>query len=268
VDMVTICAALQAELAELDAIVSALDAVGWNTQTPAEGWLVRDQIAHIGGTDRIATIAAGEPERFQNDILTQDRSTRAARQHQEAAHLSSAELLNWWRSGREAMLQVFLPLDPKTRIPWFGPAMSAVSFATARLMETWAHGQDIVDALGLQRDATERLQHVAHIGVRARPFSYSVHQKDMPEEDIRVELVSPAGNLWTWGAAQVANRISGAALDFCLVVTQRRHTADTRLRIEGEVAAEWMSIAQAFAGPAGIGRQPGQFPKSSGGVSG
>jgi uncharacterized protein (TIGR03084 family) len=130
-------------------------------------------------------------------------------------------------------------------------------------METWAHGQDIVDALSLQRDATERLQHVAHIGVRARPFSYSVHQKDMPEEDIRVELVSPAGHLWTWGDAQAVNRISGAALDFCLVVTQRRHTTDTHLRIEGEAAAEWMSIAQAFAGPAGTGRQPGQFPKSS-----
>ncbi|MDH3602360.1 MAG: maleylpyruvate isomerase family mycothiol-dependent enzyme, partial [Candidatus Tectomicrobia bacterium] len=128
--MVTICADLQAELAALDAIVSPLDESGWNTQTPAAGWLVRDQIAHIGGTDRIATIAAGEPKRFQNDILTQDRSARAARQHQEIEHLSGAELVNWWRSGRKAMLQVFLPLDPKARIPWFGPAMSAVSFAT------------------------------------------------------------------------------------------------------------------------------------------
>lgn len=260
--MVTICADLQAELDALDSIVSPLDEAGWNAQTPAEGWLVRDQIAHIGGTDRVATIAAGEPKRFQNDILTQDRSARAARQQQEASHLSGAELLDWWRSGREAMLQVFWPLDPKARIPWFGPAMSAVSFATARLMETWAHGQDIVDALGLQRDATARLQHVAHIGVRARPFSYLVHQKDMPDDDIRVELVSPAGGLWAWGDTAAANRISGTALDFCLVVTQRRHIADTRLRIEGGAAAEWMSIAQAFAGPAGAGRRPGQFAQS------
>jgi uncharacterized protein (TIGR03084 family) len=260
--MLTICADLQAELAALDAIVSPLDEAGWNTQTPAEGWLIRDQIAHIGGTDRVATIAASEPERFQNDILTQERSTRTARQHQEVDPLRGAELLDWWRSGRDALLQALLPLDPKARIPWFGPAMSAVSFATARLMETWAHGQDIVDALGLQRDPTERLQHVAHIGVRARPFSYSVHQKQMPDEAIRVELVSPAGALWTWGEAQAANRISGNALDFCLVVTQRRHPADTRLRIEGAAAAEWMSMAQAFAGPAGAGRQPGQFPTS------
>jgi uncharacterized protein (TIGR03084 family) len=260
--MLTICADLQAELAALDAIVSPLDEAGWNTQTPAAGWLVRDQIAHLGGTDRVAAIAAGEPKRFQNDILMQDRSARAARQRQETAHLRGAELLDWWRSGREAMLQVFLPLDPQARIPWFGPAMSAVSFATARLMETWAHGQDIVDALGLQRDATERLQHVAYIGVRARPFSYSVHKKNMPDKAIRVELISPAGHLWTWGDAQATNRISGNAVDFCLVVTQRRHTADISLCIEGEAAAEWMSIAQAFAGPAGAGRQPGQFPKS------
>lgn len=262
-DMTTICADLQAELAELDAIISPLDETGWNTQTPAEGWRVRDQIIHIGGTDRVATIAAGEPDRFQQEILPMDRSVRAAQQQEEVQNLNGADLLAWWRSGREAMIEVFLPLDPKARIPWFGPAMSAVSFATARLMETWAHGQDVIDALGQTRTSTERLQHVAHIGVRARPFSYSVHQKEMPAADIRVELISPAGALWTWGHDQATNHIYGNALDFCLVVTRRRHVADTDLRIEGEAAADWMSIAQAFAGPAGSGRQPGQFAKSS-----
>ena len=260
-DMTTICADLRAELAELDAIVSPLDEAGWNTQTPAEGWLVRDQIIHIGGTDRVATIAAGEPDRFHSEILTMDRGARAALQQEEVQNLSGTELLAWWRSGRESMIDVFLPLDPKTRIPWFGPAMSAVSFATARLMETWAHGQDVIDALGRTRTGTDRLQHVAHIGVRARPFSYSVHQKTMPAEDIRIELLSPTGSLWTWGDDQATNHITGNALDFCLVVTKRRHVADTDLRIDGAAASEWMSLAQAFAGPAGSGREPGQFAK-------
>ncbi len=261
-DMATICADLQDELAVLDAIVSPLDEAGWNTPTPAEGWLIRDQIVHLGGTDRIAAIAAGDPERFKADILTQDRSARAARQREAAKAMSGCELLAWWRAGRQAMIGVFLRLDPRVRIPWFGPAMSAVSFATARLMETWAHGQDVVDTLRIDRPATERLQHVAHIGVRARPFSYSVNDKDMPLDDIRVELTSPAGALWTWGEVPVQNRISGAALDFCLVVTQRRHVADTSLRVAGAAAQEWMSLAQAFAGPPGAGRRPGQFPQT------
>ena len=184
-----------------------------------------------------------------------------ARQLETGRSMPGPALLAWWRTGRQAMLDVFRQLDPKTRIPWFGPAMSAVSFATARLMETWAHGQDIVDTLGVQRQATERLQHVAHIGVRARPFSYAVRGLTPPAEEVRVELRSPAGTIWTWGEAGATNAIIGEAIDFCLVVTQRRHITDTRLRLVGPLAQEWMHLAQAFAGPPGQGRQPGQFPR-------
>lgn len=260
-EMKRICTDLQAENEALEAILIELDDADWNRPTPSEGWMVRDQISHLGGSDRIAAIAASDPERFEADIRPQVREHRMTRQLEEGRAMSSAELLAWWRAGRAAMLEVFHDLDPKARIPWFGPSMSAVSFATARLMETWAHGQDIVDTLALHRPATERLRHVAHIGIRARPFSYHINGKEPPTEDIRVELVSPAGAQWTWGDAQAGNRISGSALDFCLVVTQRRHLADTKLRLEGPVAKEWMQIAQAFAGPAGPGRQAGQFLK-------
>ena len=258
--MQRICRDVEAEYQALDGLLRHLNEADWNCPTPADGWLVRDQISHIGSTDRIATIAAGDPERFHAEILTQDRRERATRQLEMGRALSGTELLSWWHTGQTAMLEVFRRLDPKTRIPWFGPAMSAVSFATARLMETWAHGQDIVDALGFSRPPSERLRHVAHIGIRALPFSYRIHGKEPPREDIRVELVSPSGELWAWGTAQAVNRVRGNALDFCLVVTQRRHPADTHLQIEGPIAAEWLSIAQAFAGPPGPGRQPGQFP--------
>ncbi len=261
-DMTTICADLKNELEALDTIVSPLDEAAWNTLTPAEGWCVRDQIVHIGGTDRTAAVAAGEPERFKTEFLEADRSERIKRIEAETASLSGAEVLAWWRSGYQSLLDLFLQLDAKTRIPWFGPPMSAVSFATARLMETWAHGQDVVDALDADRPATERLRHVVHIGVLARPFSYNVNHMTMPNEAIRVELVSPAGAFWSWGDEEASNRVYGDALDFCLAVTQRRHLADTDLRVEGAAAEEWMSIAQTFAGPAGSGREPGQFPKN------
>lgn len=258
-DMNRICVDLQAEIDALDAIVSPLNEAEWNHPTPAETWLVRDQISHIGSTDRVAAIAAGEPERFKAEILSADRQARHARRLAAGRAMPPTELLGWWRSGYTAMLDVLRSLDGKTRVPWFGPAMSAVSFATARLMEIWAHGQDIVDGLGLQRDPTERLRHVATIGVLARPFSYRIHDQEPPTVDIRVELISPSGALWSWGDSRVTDRISGTALDFCLVVTQRRHPADTGLHITGAIAGEWMQIAQAFAGPPGAGRAPGQF---------
>ena len=134
--------------------------------------------------------------------------------------------------------------------------MSAASSLTARIMETWAHTQDIADALGVTREPTPRLRHVAHIGVGARAFSYAVHGKTPSSAPVRVELTGPDGALWTWGPEDAGNRVTGPALDFCLLVTQRRHRDDLALSIEGAGATEWMTIAQAFAGTAGTGRSP------------
>ena len=153
---------------------------------------------------------------------------------------------------------MFAELDPALRLPWFGLPMSAASSLTARIMETWAHGQDIADALGRAREPTGRLRHIAHIGVRALPYSFAVHGLEVPPEPVRVELTGPAGELWTWGPGHAANRVTGPALDFCLLVTQRRHREDTAVAAEGQVADQWLAIAQAFAGPPGDGRRPGQ----------
>ena len=148
-------------------------------------------------------------------------------------------------------------MDPKTRLAWYGPQMSAASSVTARLMETWAHGQDVVDALGLEREATNRLRHIAHLGVSTFGFAFEAHSRAVPVAQVRVELTAPqGGGLWTWGPAQSDDRVIGRAEEFCLVVTQRRHVLDTELEVIGPVATEWMSIAQAFAGPAGPGRKP------------
>ncbi len=100
------------------------------------------------------------------------------------------------------------------------------------------------------RQPTARLRHVAHIGVRARPFSYAINERQLPPVDVYVGLDAPDGSTWEWGESDV-DRVTGPALDFCLVVTQRRHLADVALTIEGPAATEWMSFAQAFAGAAG-----------------
>jgi uncharacterized protein (TIGR03084 family) len=144
-------------------------------------------------------------------------------------------------------------------MPWYGPDMSGVSFITARLMETWSHGLDVVDVVGIERPDTDRLRHVAFLGVRTRPFSYANRKMEPSKVPVRVTLTAPSGAIWELGEATDENTISGPATDFCRVVTQRRHVADTTLEIHGESAEEWMGIAQAFAGPPGQGRKPGEF---------
>ena len=174
-------------------------------------------------------------------------------------------VLAWWQGARRAMVVAARGLDPHARVPWFGPPMGALSFVSARLMETWAHGQDVADALGASRVPSARLRHIAHLGVRARPFSYVVHGLEVPGVPVRVELIGPSGERWEWDGAGSDGRaspggpsdvVTGPALDFCLVVTQRRHLSDTRLSVQGAVASQWLGIAQAFAGPPGPGRPP------------
>jgi uncharacterized protein (TIGR03084 family) len=250
---------LAAEHESLDAVVRDRPEADWDTPTPAPGWTVRDQIAHLWYFDGTAVLAATDPDAFARgtEALLAAGPDAAL---EPGRRLAPADLLAAWRRGRAELLEVLVGLDPAARIPWYGPAMAARSFATARLMETWAHGQDVVDALGVSREPTDRLRHVAHIGVRARPFSYLVRGRSVPDGEVHVALDPPAGGEpWMWGDPASADRVTGPALDFCLVVTQRRHPADTALVAEGPLATEWIGIAQAFAGPPGEGRRPGQF---------
>ena len=142
--------------------------------------------------------------------------------------------------------------------------MGALTFATARLMETWAHGQDVADALGIQRKPNDRLRNIAHMGVGALRFSYNNRKMEAPDTPVRVELTGPSGDVWSWGPEEAEDTVKGPAEDFCLVVVQRRHVADTDLIINGETAKQWMSIAQVYAGPPTEGRKRGTFPKSEG----
>ncbi len=256
-----LCDDLAGEHADLDAIVTGLDEPGWNTPTPAAGWSIRHQIAHLAFFDEQARLAATDPEAFAAAVnAAMAGSTAFATEHLRAGlEKSGPELVAWWRSLRAAMLEALREVPPRARLPWYGPAMGARSFATARLMETWAHGQDVADALGLRRTPTDRLRHVAHLGVRTFAWSFQNRGLAVPERPVRVELSAPSGAMWTWNEDESTNAVRGDAEHFCLVVTQRRHVADTALQLVGPIARRWMEIAQAFAGPPGPGRQPGQF---------
>lgn len=254
--MQELCDDLTAEHDALDALVADLDDVSWDLPPPAEGWSIRDQISHLWYFDNSARLSLTDPEAFAaaRDALLAGGEVDADVREGRAA--TPAVLLASWRRDRRALVDAARGVDPRARVEWYGPAMSARSFLTARLMETWAHGQDVADALGVERAATARLRHVAHIGVTARPWSYLVSGLDLPADPVRVALTAPDGTPWTWGDEGAAAEVHGPALDFCLVVTQRRHVDDTALVTVGDIARQWMLNAQAFAGPKGPGRPP------------
>ena len=244
-----LCEDLAAEECDLDAIVSSLAPSSWETPTPAVGWDVRDQIGHLAVSEDLATLAATDAEAFRAELLRllSDLDATEDGQLARGRGMEPPEVLAWWRASRERTLAAVRGREPSSRILWAAGEMSATSFVRARLMETWAHGQDIVDAVGVDRLPTARLRHIAELGVRTRGFSYANRGLPVPGGGVRVELRAPDGSQWTWGE-DVGSRVMGPAIDFCLVVTRRRRPDATALRVEGSLAAEWMDIAQAFAG--------------------
>lgn len=245
---------LSAETEALVALTEALDTDGWETITPAEPWTIRDQIGHLAYFDEQAALAAVEPDAFAEGVnrdigaLTGD----VAQLHRRRG-LDGPATLDWWRKARADLITAFTGADPDRRIPWYGPPMRASSSVVARLMETWAHGTDVADALGTSLPVTERLFHVADLGVRTFSWSFTNRGLDVPEERVRVALRGPSGTTRIWNDAENAS-ITGPVEDFCLVVAQRRNLADTHLVMEGGLARRWMEIAQVFAGPPGPGR--------------
>lgn len=253
-----VLADLQAEGQDLDDLVAGLPAEAWATPTPAEGWTIAHQVGHLAWTDEAAVLATTDPVAFQDAMrgALGARGSYVDDAAEEWAARPPADILRGWRDGRAAVAEALLAVPPGGRITWFGPPMTPTSMATARLMETWAHAGDVADALRVPRMPTPRLRHVAHLGVRTRDFAFAVHDLVPPSDPFRVELTAPDGAVWTWGPVEAAQSVTGPALDFCLLVTQRANRADLAVQAVGTDADTWLDIAQAFAGPPGPGRPP------------
>ncbi|MFY9764634.1 MAG: TIGR03084 family metal-binding protein [Mycobacterium sp.] len=255
-DLQQIVADLRAESDELDALVAPLPDDRWATPTPAAGWTIAHQIGHLLWTDRGALVAVTDEQAFSGllEPAAANPTGFVNAGADELAATAPAELLADWRLTRERLHDALLTVPDGRKLPWFGPPMSAASMATARLMETWAHGLDVADTLGVTRAATARLRSIAHIGVRARDYAFAVNGLPAPTEPFRVELRAPDGSAWSWGPADATQRVTGTAEDFCFLVTQRRALRDLDIGADGDDARRWLPIAQAFAGPPGVGR--------------
>lgn len=252
---------LVAEQQALDVVVAELTDEQFATPTPSPRWTVTDQLGHLTYFDTSAALAIEDPAAFAahkaelSGSFTDDLALDEATLGKFRERTPAAQLLTW-RSARLDLESAARQLADDSRVEWYGPSMGSKSFLTARLMEVWAHGQDIRDALGVEREPTDRIRHIAQLGVITRGWSYLVRGEQPPDGDVRVELTAPSGDTWSWGPEDAADRVVGPANDFCLVVTQRRHVGDTDLTVVGELATDWMSKAQAFAGTPSTGPTP------------
>jgi len=248
---------LAAEGARLEALVADLPDTDWRRQTPAAGWDVATQVAHLAWTDEAAYAAATDKSRWDALVLEAmaDPEHAVDRAALTGGLAAPAVILERWRTARSRLAETLRTYPDGQKMPWYGPPMSATSMATARFMETWAHSLDVHEALGVEPEVSDRVRHVAHLGVRTRNFAFSVHGLEAPTEEFRISLTAPSGDLWAWGPEDAAQTVSGAAYDFCLLVTQRVNRSDTSLVAVGRDANTWLSIAQCFAGPPGEGRE-------------
>jgi uncharacterized protein (TIGR03084 family) len=233
----TLLADLRDEHDVLDALVAARDAAEWNTPTPAAGWSVADTIEHLWRSELAATAS-----------LREGRDPLAGG-HEPYAVLGPHQLLDGWRDARTATLAAFADADDRDRVPWGGRDMAAQSLATARLMETWAHGLDCFAAFGVSASDTARLRHVAWLGWKTLPHAFALARVApiTPPERLRVELLAPDGSSeWTYGPADARDLIRGPAGDWCRVVTHRCRTGQSQLVGRGPLAAQALDVARAF----------------------
>lgn len=253
---------LLAEYRDLAALCDALTPAQWSTPSAFYGWTPWDEIAHLCYFDETALQSVREPEHFASEAVRLNARVVggeefSAIQRATFGHLDGPALLTLWRAHHEALARELVALDPKARLPWYGPPMSALSFASARLMETWAHGQDVWDVARRRRPATARLKHIAHLGFTTFGWTFANRRLPVPEIVPNLVLQSPDGGTWQWGDGSSAHRVSGTAEDFCLLVTQRRHIDDTALQYTDGPVRDWLHMAQCFAGPPADGPQPG-----------
>jgi uncharacterized protein (TIGR03084 family) len=244
---------LLTEYRQLANFCAALSPDQWRLRTDFHGWTPWDEVAHLLFFDEAALQAVDDAATFtaQAGALARELATGeelSAIAQRRFGHQDGEALLALWRGQHETLVAALAGMDSKARLPWYGPPMSARSFATARLMETWAHGQDIWDMLGRVREPGPGLRHIAHLGVTTYGWTFINRKLPVPQPTPYVELQAPGGDLWVWGEPSEQNFVRGPALDFALLVTQRRNRADTRLTWTGESADRWTGFAQCFAG--------------------
>lgn len=254
-------AALTADGDDIDALVSDLPPQEWDRPTPARGWTIRHQIAHLSATFRMAGLAATDPAAFQQLLgrLSDDFNANVDAAMAPFMKLPVTDLCGTWQTERSRAERALVTVPGDQLVPWLVRPLPPAVLACAGMMELFGHGQDVADALGIRRHHTDRIKHLVGFAVRVWDFGYLTRQETPPDVQFRFDITGPSGAEWVFGPSDADQVISGPAVDFCLLVTRRRHRDDLALTAIGPDAKRWLTLAQAYRGPAGPGREPGQF---------
>ena len=258
-DLVNIIKDLRAQGDELYTFLESLSNEDWAKATTFKSWTVNDVVQHLYFGDYLGVTSHKDGKAFlafmkevQVSGLPLVEYTR-----QWLDDKSGSSMLDHWRSHFVAMCDRFAASDPDMRLTWAGPDMGLKMFATARLMETWAHSWEIYDLLGASPKQSDRIRHIATIGVKTYGWTFANRKLEPPGPPPYIKLTAPSGDIWEWNTPQDDNQVSGEAVEFCQVVTQVRNIADTNLELSGEAAKQWMAVAQCFAGPPEEPPKPG-----------
>lgn len=267
-DLQDIVQDLRVEGDELYAVLRDMDTGYWTQHSTFKNWTLWDVVAHLHFSDHMALTTLHSGDAFK--ALLRDIGSAGSAREFTSRWLSEAgdsvngpDLLERWRTLFCRLCDELASADPEARFLWAGPGMKARMFATARQMETWAHGWEVYDLMDLPRQHTDRLQNIATIGVRTFGWTFTNRQLPIPDVTPYVQLRAPSGATWAWGDSASSDHVRGDAVEFCQVVTQVRHVADTSLDITGASAAAWMAIAQCFAGPPEDPPAPGSRRQSA-----
>lgn len=240
----------KAESMALYELLANVEANRFSEKTQFKKWTVNHILQHLHYWNTMADLSLVDEQLFVERIQQMRDSGLNMRGFESyfLDNLSGKELLIQWHKFLPVVSEHFLVADPKMRLKWGGPDMSARSSITARLMETWAHGQEIYDHFGVERINTDRIKNIAYLGVNTYGWTYAVRGRQAPDERPYIKLNAPSGDTWKWNAPNERNFVFGDATEFCQVVTQSRNVAETQLTVVGDIANEWMSMAQCFAG--------------------
>jgi len=238
----------------LHALLKDLEPADYERQTQFKSWTVHDVLGHLHLFNVAAEMSLNDEPAFMvllEEIMPTIGVKDGMRSYTNTwlGPLQGPALLDAWWQFVVKMSDSFASADPKRRLKWFGPDMSVRSSITARLMETWAHGQELYDLLGRERVNFDRIKNIAHLGVSTYGWAFRNRGLPIPDPAPHVRLMAPSGAIWEWNTPDPQNAVEGDAAEFCQVVTQVRNIADTSLKLSGDTAKRWMEIAQCFAGP-------------------
>lgn len=254
----------EAECAALATLLAPLSDADFARETAFKAWTINDIMSHLYMGDTSARQTLMEPDAYAEARAVRRKAqdngeTLLSYQRRWVDGLEGRALAAAWRVSSSKTAAAYADADPKRRVKWVGPDMSARSSITARLMETWSHSQAIYDLLGVVRQDHDGIRAIAHLGAITYGWTFQNRNEDPPGPPPHIRLTAPSGAIWEWNADKAApgERVEGPATDFCQVVAQTRNIQDVNLTITGANANTWMAKAQCFAGPPNDPPAPG-----------